>query len=370
MSDSPLTLLAANCVMMAYSIEHFLSLRVCLSIGCLLFAIWAITSAPILLDTAMFNTVMFLFNVRHAMKLWYAQRYIEFPPEYEKIYKKVFKPYLNNRVDFKKLVDISYIRTEKKGEVFKRKGDEVTSLCCLVKGRISVVRQVEFEPVSILKHNMKSRKVKSFNRDHLNIKMYNYGDRYDDRDEHDRKYQDRRTDRNDRKESVMHALVDDADGSDIQEFLWNQHFINLCRENQFIEAPQWVTANLRPDGDRFTVSFVAVDDCEYIKWPKENLIDLIDSNEKIYNALNGVLGLHTAHALIASRKYAKIQDELSIGRSNTNLHHESRRGSLAAQEKKEENNNDNGNNADIDEEEEEEEEEEVEDNVDDQQVDK
>ena len=72
-------------------------------------------------------------------------------------------------------------------------------------------------------------------------------------------------------------------------------------------------ANLTPSKeDRFTVSFIAIDDCTYIKWPKENLINLIQKNMKIYNALNGVLGLHTAHALIASRKYAKIQDELSI----------------------------------------------------------
>ena len=314
-SNSAPLLLAANIVMMiSYGIEDFLALRICLSCGCLLFALWGLFNNPLLLDTTMFNTVMFLLNVRHAMKLWYKQRYIAFEPQYEKIYQNVFKGYLN-RVDFQKLAKESYIRSAKKDEIFKRKDDEVTSLCCLVKGKISVVREVEFEPVSMIRKNQKLTKVKSFNNSHLKYKYtYDYSDDNIRRGHHgggggggrSGSTQSNKTN----KTSMMHSLIDDKDDSDIEHFLRNPHFVNLCHKNQFIEAPQWVHANLKPDGDRFTVSFVAVEECEYIKWPKETLITLIEANPAIYHALNGVLGLHTARALLKSRKYTKIQDDL------------------------------------------------------------
>lgn len=92
----------------------------------------------------MFNTVMLLLNLRHAVILSYHHRHIDFEEAWEQIYTNVFEGYLN-RDDFSKLVEISYIRKAKKGEIFKTKGDEITSLCCLVKGRISVVREAEME---------------------------------------------------------------------------------------------------------------------------------------------------------------------------------------------------------------------------------
>lgn len=114
------------------------------------------------------------------------------------------------------------------------------------------------------------------------------------------------------KEELLAEYVQDDTDSDIERFLRNPHFVNLCHKNNFVEAPQWVAANLRPDGDRFTVSFVTVDDVEFIKWPRENLVHLIEHNSRIYHALSGVLGMHTAHALLKSREYNKIQAELSI----------------------------------------------------------
>ena len=68
-----------------------------------------------------------------------------------------------NRDDFSKLVEISYIRRAKKGEIFHTKTDEITSLCCLVKGRISVVREAELELDPGYDHalNQRLRKVHS-----------------------------------------------------------------------------------------------------------------------------------------------------------------------------------------------------------------
>ena len=86
--------------------------------------------------------------------------------------------------------------------------------------------------------------------------------------------------------------------------------MNLCHPNQFIEAPQWIVTKLRPNNhDRFTVAFVAVDNCEYIQWPKESLIELMDSNKDIYHALQAVLGNHCANALLKSRQYRKCSSK-------------------------------------------------------------
>eukprot|EP01084_Bolivina_argentea_P279061 477026_1 len=244
-SDSPPLLLIANIVMMiSYSLESFLALRICLAIGCSCFALWGLTSHPMLLDSTMFNTVMMLLNVRHAVILSYAFRHVEFEPNWEQIYVQVFEGFLN-RVDFNKLVEISYKRKMKKGEIFKKKDDEVTSLCCLVSGRIKVVRHVDIEPESAspirpMHSGQRLRKVKS-------------AQPMDDDDNVDRRY----------------GMSSEFD-PDLAYFLTDPHFVNLVHKNQFIEAPQWVHAHLKPRArDRFTVSFVAVDDCEYIKWPKE-----------------------------------------------------------------------------------------------------
>merc|ERR1719474_918288 len=291
-SDSPPLLLAANVIMMcSYSIENFLMLRVCLSIGCSCFALWGLTNDPMLLDTTMFNSVMLLLNLRHAVILSYRHRHIDFEDAWEQIYVNVFQGYLN-RDDFSKLVEISYIRRTKKGEIFKTKGDEITSLCCLVKGRISVVREAELELDPGYEHAITHRlhKVASIP---VVQSMIDAG----------------------RKKEFLEMVVEDDTDSDIERFLRNPHFVNLCHKNTFIEAPQWVAANLRPDGDRFTVSFVTVDDVEFIKWPRENLVTLIENNSNIYHALSGVLGMHTAHALLKSREYNKIQAELSITRT-------------------------------------------------------
>lgn len=87
----------------------------------------------------MFNLVMCLLNIRHAVLLLYHKRYVEFDEEWEQIYCQIFEAYMN-RTDFQQLVSISFKRQMKADVVFKKKGDEVTSLCCLVSGRIAVVR--------------------------------------------------------------------------------------------------------------------------------------------------------------------------------------------------------------------------------------
>ena len=67
-----------------------------------------------------------------------------------------------------------------------------------------------------------------------------------------------------------------------------------------IIAPQWVSKNLNPEGTRFEVAFKCIDDIIYIKFPRESLVHLIHRNKNIYQAMQSVLGLHTARALLRS----------------------------------------------------------------------
>eukprot|EP01084_Bolivina_argentea_P030894 57198_1 len=250
-SDSaPLLLLALVSLIISYTMTDYIILRLCLSIGCALMSAWSITNVPLLFDSFMFNGVMCLLNVKHATTALYEQRHIAFEGSFEQIYVNVFKAYLN-RVNYQKLITESYERRIKKGEIFLSTGDEITSLSCLVSGRISAVRQVE-------------------------------------------------------KESVIKSPINNND--DLTQLLRDPNFVNLCQPNEFVEAPQWIIANLKPEKkEKSTLSFIAIDDCQYIKWPKEGLIKLMDNNKDIYNALQAVLGLDTAHALLKSREYRKIQ---------------------------------------------------------------
>ena len=141
-SDSePLLLLASVTMMFSYGLTDIFRLRIFLSLGCALFCGWAITNKPtILLDTFIFNLMMLLLNIKHTIQILYDRRYIKFDKEYEQIYQKIFSNYLS-RVDFEKLIKISFKRDMKNGDIFKQKYDEVTSLCVLVKGCIEVCKQ-------------------------------------------------------------------------------------------------------------------------------------------------------------------------------------------------------------------------------------
>ena len=156
---------------------------------------------------------------------------IEFDEEYEQIYQRVFRRYLK-RTEFEELCKISYVRSMKMHDVFKQKGDTVTSLCCLVSGRICVLR-----PRS-------------------------------------------------------------------------QTIVNVVNENEFIEGPQWMASGqMDPEHHRFEISFLTLTDIVYIKWPRENLVQLCRKNHAIQTAVQSVLGLHTAKQLLRSIKYRRIREQ-------------------------------------------------------------
>jgi len=124
----------------SYALSDFLQLRIWLTIACISSIIFAITSPiGIMIDIGMFNFVMVLLNIRHAVVLVYKKRYIEFADEMEQIYTALFMRYMT-RVQFKELVDIALIRSDQAKVTMKEEGDLVTSLCILVKGRVEVRR--------------------------------------------------------------------------------------------------------------------------------------------------------------------------------------------------------------------------------------
>jgi len=128
-------------LVLSYAMTDFLQLRLCLSVACISFVIYAVTSPiGIMVDMGVFNFLMALLNLRHATELVYRKRYIEFPEEQEQIYTTLFSQYMT-RVQFKALADISVIRQEKTKVTMKKEGDLVTSLCILVKGQVEVRRK-------------------------------------------------------------------------------------------------------------------------------------------------------------------------------------------------------------------------------------
>jgi len=91
-------------------------------------------------DMGIFNFVMVLLNIYHAVVLVYDKRHIEFPEELEQIYTVLFSRYMS-RVQFQELAAVAVIRQSRPRETMKEEGDFVTSLCILVKGHVHVKRR-------------------------------------------------------------------------------------------------------------------------------------------------------------------------------------------------------------------------------------
>merc|ERR1719419_1331005 len=93
-----------------------------------------------MVDMCIFNVVMGLLNIYHAVVLVYKKCWIEFSEELEQIYTTLFSRYIS-RVQFKNLADIAVLRQMKAGVIMKEEGDFVTSLCIIVKGQVDVKRR-------------------------------------------------------------------------------------------------------------------------------------------------------------------------------------------------------------------------------------
>jgi len=133
--------IADSLLVLSYAMTDFLQLRICLSVACLCFVVYAITSPiGIMADMGVFNFAMALLNIRHAVVLVYKKRYIEFADEMEQIYIALFARYMT-RVQFKELANIAFIRSDQAKVTMKEEGDLVTSLCIIVKGQVEVRRK-------------------------------------------------------------------------------------------------------------------------------------------------------------------------------------------------------------------------------------
>lgn len=223
----------------SYSMSNFLHLRLSILCACACFVFYSITSPiGIMIDLLFFNVVMALLNIRHAIQLLYERRYVNFTPEFEQVYQSVFADFMR-RTDFNTLISIAFIRSEKSHVVLKEKGNIMTSLCCLVKGRVLVT-------------NSSGRKINQYGR------------------------------------------------------------------NEFLEAPEWIKANLKPgDNDRFHITFTSMTQCTYIKWPRETLLLLLKENHTLKLALRAVLGIQTARIWLRS---IDIKDNTPPNLTDTDQH--------------------------------------------------
>ena len=430
-SNSPPLLVGANIIMMiSYSIESYVILRVCLSCGCGLFCMWCLTNQPLLFDGFLFNLVMLMFNIRHAFMSLYKRRYIEFSPEYEQVYKDVFSPYLS-RTLFEEFVCTSYVRYGKKDDIFYKQGDLINCLTIIVSGRVVVSRTryensteyinvdkyvitVKNDPQNALRqhlnfvrqyeapdevletipddmpsntnnnntnnnhiyhaYNDSSRSYRSSNRSSTknspkkNTPSINRKRKYRSRldisktkhknknqnknknkhreqkqnkqnnetilktkskqrnvnvneDNHDqsvnsdhddcKSLQDWKSSSSGSVASVNTINTTKTDGIDatVMKTLLNPQSININNKNEFLEAPQWMYAELNPAKMRFEFELKALDDVCYIYWPRETIVDLINKNHELYVALQAVLGVQTAQLLIRSRQFSEKRDE-------------------------------------------------------------
>jgi len=133
--------IANSMLIVTFALTELLSLRICLIAGCLFYVIYSLTSPiSVMVDMGIFNFVMVLLNIYHAVVLLYQKRYIDFPDELEQIYTVLFSRYMT-RVQFKELADIAVIRRCKARVTMKEEGDFVTSLCILVNGQVDVRRK-------------------------------------------------------------------------------------------------------------------------------------------------------------------------------------------------------------------------------------
>ena len=283
--------------------------------------------------------------MRHAFILLYNHRYIDFSIEYEQIYINVFSKYLS-RHSFEKLVNISYIRHINKNDIFKQKGDLISNLCIIVKGRIQVLREIDDTNINNNNRNnnnnsinltndiIKNRDTNIDNIDNIDNDIvssmstyvnpakyiavtstpafFNHNDiefNFDNIDNIDNKSISNNTGNTDT--SKTSKTSNKTDNTMKLNLLLNPNFINVIHENEFIEALQWVAFGLDPDLKRFDVGLRALDDCIYIKWERENLVDLIENDYQIYVAIQAILGVHTAKLLLRSRQYTKEMEKLS-----------------------------------------------------------
>ena len=281
----------------------------------------------------MFNFIMLILNVRIAFILLYNRRYIDFPAEYEQIYTQLFSAYLS-RPAFEKLIEISYVRHATPNDIFYKQGDLVTTLSVLISGRVHVARnrnETDSQWINPSKYiavgpssfdprhaghggpgrgggfgggvgggrNRSGAIIGGINIAGAEHRQDSNTDRDTDRDGHmDEELSELEV------EAGSESFHDSVD-STIGKVLSNPNSINVCYENEFIEAPQWVAAGLNPEKMRIDTELIALENVTYIKWPRENLVDLIQRDYDIYVAIQSVLGLQTAQLLMRSREFAK-----------------------------------------------------------------
>jgi len=123
-------------LIISYTMSDYLLLRVCLFLGCAFFGTFGLVNpAGYMLDTFLFNLTMSLLNGYYIIQILWERRHIDFAPEFEFVYEYLFKDFLP-RAKFLELTKHGLTRFEKRNSLMHDIGDEITSLCIVVQGKV------------------------------------------------------------------------------------------------------------------------------------------------------------------------------------------------------------------------------------------
>lgn len=126
-------------LILSYTVRDLLHLRICLFFGCSFFALFGTFGLPgFAVDCILWNCIMSLINAYYIVELAWKWRHIPFTTPFEQVYLKVFKPIGMTRHDFNILQSFGVLRTERKGVPMHHIGDDITSLCILVSGKVQL----------------------------------------------------------------------------------------------------------------------------------------------------------------------------------------------------------------------------------------
>jgi hypothetical protein len=242
--NSPLFQVANVFFLASYWSPNVLFLRITLGMGCVLFGAWAAAFQPLpLADTVLWQAAATLINLRHALQLFYAKRPIIFDEHREKVYTGLFASFMT-RADFRTLTKGALIRTLRKERCYAMVGDVISSLAILVSGRIQVL------------------KVKGGLR------------------------------RQQQTESEPVA----SKAAEAFQMIRDGTFMYEC---QFIDSPEWL---LRSSGEalKYEVDLVAEEDCIYLMWPRETLLELTRNHPELHPPLLAALGIDVSRKIFAN----------------------------------------------------------------------
>ena len=228
----------------SYWTTNILALRILLIFGFVIFIV-EFTRISISIDFLIYTLLAIFINFKQIVVLLYKQRPIIFDEYREQIYEELFDCFME-RNEFKLLTKHSLLRDLQKGSCYAHANDKCQNLTILLKGKMQLLKPVN----------------------------------------------------NDIEPSVS-SISEEGRPLDA--------YIDV---NEFIDSAEWLLREMHKDdeaqtfrkrkkrvrrGMRFNYSIKAVEDCKYMFWPRELILDTLEKYPDLKPKLTAVLGLDVSH---------------------------------------------------------------------------